>query len=168
VVLEVSHLTSITDYFVIASGRNAHRCAPWRRGRGKAQGRGRRGEAQEGYATALDRVDYASVIVHVFHQEEREFYNIEPFGWTDRISCHSSPPSSIYITKEIIKNETEPGTGAGPFEKIQRDGRALKARVRREGVMRHFARMQGADEELWGIVGLLHDLDYEKFPSSTA
>ncbi len=34
-----------------------------------------------------------------------------------------------------------------------------------EGVMRHFARLRGGDEELWGIVGLLHDLDWEKFPA---
>lgn len=33
-----------------------------------------------------------------------------------------------------------------------------------EGVMRHFARKFGEDEEKWGIVGLLHDLDYEKYP----
>lgn len=33
-----------------------------------------------------------------------------------------------------------------------------------EAVMRHFAREHGADEELWGVVGLLHDLDYERFP----
>jgi putative nucleotidyltransferase with HDIG domain len=33
-----------------------------------------------------------------------------------------------------------------------------------EGVMRHFARQRGEDEEKWGIVGLVHDLDYEKFP----
>ena len=33
-----------------------------------------------------------------------------------------------------------------------------------EGVMRHFARKFGADEEMWGIVGLVHDLDYEQFP----
>ena len=33
-----------------------------------------------------------------------------------------------------------------------------------EAVMRHFARKRGADEEKWGIVGLIHDLDYEKFP----
>ena len=33
-----------------------------------------------------------------------------------------------------------------------------------EGVMRYMARKRGADEEKWGIVGLVHDLDYEKFP----
>lgn len=33
-----------------------------------------------------------------------------------------------------------------------------------EAVMRHFARKRGGDEEKWGIVGLVHDLDYEKFP----
>lgn len=34
-----------------------------------------------------------------------------------------------------------------------------------EGVMRHFATLYpGEDPELWGVVGLLHDLDYEKYP----
>jgi len=33
-----------------------------------------------------------------------------------------------------------------------------------EGVMRHLARKRGDDEEVWGIVGLLHDLDYERHP----
>lgn len=33
-----------------------------------------------------------------------------------------------------------------------------------EGVMRYMAKKRGADEEKWGIVGLIHDLDYEKFP----
>ena len=30
--------------------------------------------------------------------------------------------------------------------------------------MRHLARKRGGDEESWGIVGLLHDLDYEMYP----
>ncbi len=33
-----------------------------------------------------------------------------------------------------------------------------------EGVMRHMARKIGEDEEKWGIIGLVHDLDYERFP----
>jgi predicted hydrolase (HD superfamily) len=33
-----------------------------------------------------------------------------------------------------------------------------------EGVMRYFARKRKENEEKWGIVGLIHDLDYEQFP----
>ena len=32
-----------------------------------------------------------------------------------------------------------------------------------EGVMRYFARKRNEDEEKWGIIGLIHDLDYEQF-----
>jgi putative nucleotidyltransferase with HDIG domain len=33
-----------------------------------------------------------------------------------------------------------------------------------EAVMRYMARKAGADVEKWGIVGLIHDLDYEQYP----
>ncbi len=33
-----------------------------------------------------------------------------------------------------------------------------------EGVMRYAARKRGYDEEKWGIIGLVHDLDYERYP----
>src|SRR3974390_240340 len=34
-----------------------------------------------------------------------------------------------------------------------------------ESCMRAYAKKYGEDEGLWGVVGLLHDFDYEKYPS---
>ena len=36
-----------------------------------------------------------------------------------------------------------------------------------EAIMRELARYFGEDEELWGLAGLLHDLDYEKTSNSS-
>ena len=33
-----------------------------------------------------------------------------------------------------------------------------------EGTMRYFAREKGEDEEYWGTIGLLHDVDFEMYP----
>jgi predicted hydrolase (HD superfamily) len=35
-----------------------------------------------------------------------------------------------------------------------------------EACMRAYARKFSADEDLWGSVGLLHDFDYDKYPSA--
>jgi putative nucleotidyltransferase with HDIG domain len=42
----------------------------------------------------------------------------------------------------------------------------LKHALAVEACMRAYARKTGADEELWGMVGLIHDFDYEKDPSA--
>ena len=83
-ILKVDHLTSIADYFVIASGRSVQAVhtlyeevsdklmeegIPFRRNDGVRESR-------------WIVLDYSSVIVHIFHPEEREHYNIERL-WAD-------------------------------------------------------------------------------------
>ncbi|MGI6173578.1 MAG: ribosome silencing factor [Christensenellales bacterium] len=84
-ILEVNHLTTIADYFVIASGRNAIQVRAMAEDveDGIAEERQIPARRKEGYNEGRWIVlDYASVIVHIFHQEEREFYNIERL-WMD-------------------------------------------------------------------------------------
>ncbi len=86
VVLDVHEQTVIADYFLIASGRNflqvksiieaidskltEHDIKPIRRDGHK-----------EGVWVILD---YGSILVHVFRQEEREFYGLEEL-WGDAV-----------------------------------------------------------------------------------
>lgn len=35
-----------------------------------------------------------------------------------------------------------------------------------EAVVRSYARQRGEDEEQWGLAGLLHDFDYERYPNA--
>lgn len=50
------------------------------------------------------------------------------------------------------------------LRKYNRSDSLIKHALAVEGVMRHFARLRGRDEEKWGIIGLIHDLDYEQYP----
>ena len=50
------------------------------------------------------------------------------------------------------------------LKEFNQDESLLKHAYSVEGVMRYMARKADEDEEKWGIVGLVHDLDYERFP----
>jgi len=50
------------------------------------------------------------------------------------------------------------------FKEFNKSESLLKHAYTVEGVMRYIAKKMGEDEEKWGIVGLMHDLDYERFP----
>lgn len=45
-----------------------------------------------------------------------------------------------------------------------KNDRLIKHALSVEGVMRFMARKRGEDEDKWGVIGLVHDLDYERYP----
>ena len=83
-ILEVGHMTSITDFFVVASGRNVQNVLTLAEDlEDKLAEEGvepRRKEGKNGARWIV--LDYAHVIVHIFHPEERQYYNIER-RWQD-------------------------------------------------------------------------------------
>ena len=82
--LDVRELTVICNYMVIASGRNANQVKALaddvddRMAELGVQIRRTEG-ANEGRWIILD---YGHIMVHIFHQEERQFYNLERL-WED-------------------------------------------------------------------------------------
>ena len=50
------------------------------------------------------------------------------------------------------------------FRRYNRSDSLYKHALSVEAVMKYMARKYGEDEEKWGIIGLIHDLDYEMYP----
>ena len=50
------------------------------------------------------------------------------------------------------------------LKKYNKSESLIKHALAVEGVMRYMARKRNEDEEKWGVIGLIHDLDYEQFP----
>jgi ribosome-associated protein len=83
-VLEIGGLSSIADYFVVASGNNERQAvAIADEIEDKMTELGLEPLNKEGHQTGRwILLDYGDIIVHVFHKEEREFYNLEKL-WLD-------------------------------------------------------------------------------------
>ena len=85
VVIEVGDLIAITDYFVIASGRNDRqvRAIAEEVERQVKVRSGAKPRQVEGLADAhWILMDYGDFVVHVFDEEAREFYDLEHL-WSD-------------------------------------------------------------------------------------
>ena len=83
-VLHVGHMTVITDYMVIATGTSAPQvkalCETVEDELAKADVFARRREGvNDGHWCVLD---YGDVMVHVFHEQDREYYQLERL-WAD-------------------------------------------------------------------------------------
>lgn len=50
------------------------------------------------------------------------------------------------------------------LKEYNQDESLIKHALAVEAVMRHFALLFGEEVEKWGIIGLIHDLDYEQYP----
>jgi predicted hydrolase (HD superfamily) len=50
------------------------------------------------------------------------------------------------------------------FKRYNKSESLLKHALSVESVMRYLAKKNGEDEDKWGIIGLVHDLDYEMYP----
>lgn len=83
-IIDIADMTIIADGFVVASGNNVNQtkalCDEVERVL-EAQGINR--SRLEGYSEGRWIVmDYSDILVHIFHREEREFYNLERL-WDD-------------------------------------------------------------------------------------
>jgi putative nucleotidyltransferase with HDIG domain len=66
-----------------------------------------------------------------------------------------------YMTESLNQR----GTAWGLLTEFTQSESLRKHALAVEACMRAYAGKAGTDEELWGMVGLLHDFDYEKYPS---
>ena len=76
-ILDITHVSTLADYFMIASGSNRNQVQAMA---GKA---GVHPKQIEGYQTAnWILMDYGDVVIHIFDEENRLFYDLERI-WRD-------------------------------------------------------------------------------------
>ena len=79
---------------------------------------------------------------------------------------HASTNSSLKVFS-VSFSSTILSFEEGGFELLKKYNKSeslIKHALAVEGVMRYCAKKRGEDDEKWGIIGLIHDLDYEKYP----
>lgn len=85
VILDISPISPVADYFVICHGSSSVQVKAIvdQIAEKVREEDGRHPHHVEGYANARwVLLDYGDVVIHVFHEQEREFYNLERL-WGD-------------------------------------------------------------------------------------
>lgn len=90
-VIDISNISVISDYFVIANGSNPNQIQALVDNIKEKMGKAGYIEPKvEGYNSASwILLDYEDVIVHVFSRDDRQFYNLEKV-WSDGITVEAS------------------------------------------------------------------------------
>ncbi|MBI4125544.1 MAG: ribosome silencing factor [Deltaproteobacteria bacterium] len=91
VVLDLSKLTSFTDYFVICSGRSDTQV------RSIADNKQKKLNANSRYPLGMEGykkgwwvlLDFGDVVAHIFYHETRDYYNLEKL-WSDAVITRHS------------------------------------------------------------------------------
>lgn len=91
-VLAVSHITSIADFFLLASGNSANQVRSLSDYvEEELAKQGKHPLRHEGYNTGeWITLDYGDVLVHVFRRETRDFYDLERL-WVDATDVDITP-----------------------------------------------------------------------------
>ena len=72
--------------------------------------------------------------------------------------------STLFKEKNMAQNTLTRQQAFELLTKYNKNQGLIKHALAVEAVMRYFAQKLAQDPERWGIIGLLHDLDYEQFP----
>lgn len=107
VLMEVREFTSIADYFIICSGRSDRQVQSIAQGIEENLGKmGIASLSMEGYTRGhWVLMDFADVVVHIFYQPIREFYDLEGL-WAHAPRVELPEPYSTLVSQFRIRNET--------------------------------------------------------------
>ncbi|MBI3058005.1 MAG: ribosome silencing factor [Deltaproteobacteria bacterium] len=109
ILLEVREITSIADYFIICSGRSDRQVQSIAQGiEGNLGAMGIHPLSVEG----MNRgqwvlMDFADVVVHIFYQPVREFYDLEGL-WSHAPRVELPEPYSTLVNQFSIRTERHP------------------------------------------------------------
>ncbi len=109
VVMEVRDLTSIADYFIVCSGRSDRQVQSIAQGiEENLRGMGVRPYSVEGAARGQWLLmDFSDVIIHIFYEPVREFYDIEGL-WSDAPRAQLPEPYATLVKEFRIRGEQHP------------------------------------------------------------